>query len=128
MVTAANGHHSITRNSSFFKAVLRQEIEDPPLHDITDDDIRFETGQSDNHCDEPQSQPSQDQVLQASTKPTHVLYPAGLQVERPCSPAVDEVPSSPPPSRLQAHSQTNDHPHTVTRSGRVVIPPNKYTC
>ncbi|GFO17917.1 transposon ty3-g Gag-Pol polyprotein [Plakobranchus ocellatus] len=28
MVTADNGHHSITRNSSFFKAVSRQEIED----------------------------------------------------------------------------------------------------
>ncbi|GFN77285.1 hypothetical protein PoB_000379100 [Plakobranchus ocellatus] len=124
MVTADNGHHSITRNSSFFKAVSLQEVEDLPLHDITGDDIRFET----SHYDEPQSQPSQDQVLQGLPKPTHQLYPAGLQVEQPCSPAMNEVSSSPPPSRLQAHSQTNDHPHIVTTSGRIVIPSNKYTC
>ncbi|GFO26905.1 hypothetical protein PoB_005341000 [Plakobranchus ocellatus] len=53
MVIADNGHHSIIRNSSFFKAVVLQEVEDLPLHDMTtDDDIRFETGHSDSHYGE----------------------------------------------------------------------------
>lgn len=42
-----------------------------------------------------------------------------LQVKLPpCSAAVDEVPSSPPPSRMQAHSQTNVY---VTSSSYTVL-------
>lgn len=45
MVAANNGHHSISRNSSFFKTVLLQEGEEIPLQDMLTGNIGFESEQ-----------------------------------------------------------------------------------
>ncbi|GFR72326.1 hypothetical protein ElyMa_000376600 [Elysia marginata] len=117
MVTAANAGHTITRNISIFKILQSQ---DSPSQHLIPDDSPF-------------------QHLNPDTETWHTSYdcPDGVQEGNTSSDSTRmqaELPHPPDviadealPSRLPSPSQPQTHPYTVTRSGRLVIPPTRYT-
>ena len=104
MVTATNSKHTVTRNSSFFKAV--------PLHDVHQepDKPELESDSEDDDSSRPHLQ-------------THHQRSTPIQSEQVHSPP-DEDLSSPPPTL--EHTRIT-HPNLITRSGRVVKKPSRFT-
>ncbi|GFR84457.1 polyprotein [Elysia marginata] len=117
MITAANAGHTITRNSSFFKIIRSQDspsqhlmpYDSPCQHLNPDAEILFN----------PYDCPDGGQEGNTSTDSTR------MQGELPHPPGV--IADEALPSRLPSSSQPQTHPYTVTRSGRLVIPPTRYT-
>lgn len=114
MITASRGNMDRTRNSSFFKKISPQI---PLVPDLTeDDDIVLQPSDSETPA-----------VRDKSTESNSFGPSTELQVELPCSPPKQaERPA--PPAEPHCHTRV---PHTrtpyITKSGRVVRKPNKYT-
>ncbi|GFR78254.1 transposon Ty3-G Gag-Pol polyprotein [Elysia marginata] len=117
MITAANAGHTITRNISFFKILQSQDS--PSQHLIPDDSPcqhlspDTETWLTSYKC------PDGGREGNTSTDSTR------MQAELPHPPGV--IADNVLPSRLPLPSQLQTHPNTVTRSGRLFIPPTRYT-
>ncbi|GFO41406.1 30S ribosomal protein s2 [Plakobranchus ocellatus] len=122
MVTAAKGGHSITRNSSFFNTVSAQDSLSQLAY--PEAESRHRSHSHPDELDTPVELTQDDPPPQQSAPQLHL---SGTQSEplHPPSSSVDKALFFHSPSPSQ--TQTNAQPYTVTRSGRVVIQPTKYT-
>ena len=107
MFTATNSQYTVTRNSSLFKAVPLQDVHQEP--------------------DKPELAPdSEDDDSSRDPLQTHHQRSAPIQSEQVQLPP-DEDLSSSPLTREHTRITHPTHPNLITRSGRVVKKPSRFT-
>ncbi|GFR60502.1 hypothetical protein ElyMa_003532600 [Elysia marginata] len=115
MVTAANAGHTITRNCSFFKIIRSQDspsqhlLQDysPCQHLLPDVTIWLNSYDCPDGSQEGNASPDSTRMQAQLLQTPGVIADEAL------------------PSHLPLPSQPQTHPYTVTRSGRLVIPPTR---
>ncbi|GFR80235.1 transposon Ty3-G Gag-Pol polyprotein [Elysia marginata] len=142
MVTAKRGTHRIVRNSSYFKQIPYQQVEEEEEIDTDTEDIpipethkqQYPQPHAEPRSSLPTRSPRATQVrprLASSYSPHSSRQAQSPQSTSPTSPTLVEQSNSPkrvmqPPRSYSPTRQTCPYT-TITKSGRAVNPPNKYT-